>query len=618
MDLRTQVRRNSRFGGKKNDKFSLYSRNLKPLDLQFPEILSALREIPANEFLLDGEIVTFDPEGRSSFQLLQPRISRRNTSSIERMRREVPVYYMVFDLIACEGYDLRRVSLGERKEILKALLPAGELLRPVETVAERGREFFELVCGKGLEGIIAKDSTSLYQSRRSQAWLKIKCVRRAVFVIGGYTRPAPARKHFGALLLGCYRKDELVYVGRVGSGFDRDRLSETHSDLARRVTQKCPFEGVPKEVRGATWVVPELVCQVKFSQWTQQRMLRSPIFECLRHDLEPSNCRVDEESVEEPVEIAGEEDLRHYPFLSNLDKVFWPDKGYAKRDLVRYYHQVAPFLLPHLKDRPLNLERYPDGFQGKSFYQKDAPDYFPDWIKTVVIESESSDRSVRHVVCNDRDTLVYLANLACIPLHPWSSRVGSLEHPDYVIIDLDPDETVPFPQVCRLALRVRELLEELDLRGFPKTSGAKGMHILVPLGKPYSYREVRSFGEIIARLAVHGMEEVATLERGLARRKGKIYVDFLQNGRGKTVVSPYCLRARPGAPVSTPLEWSEVGTRLRPDAFHMKNIFRRLDQKGDLFAGVLTRKQSLRRALVNLEKVFPGDDKPKRSSLDGE
>ncbi len=300
--------------------------------------------------------------------------------------------------------------------------------------------------------------------------------------------------------------------------------------------------------------------------------------------------------------------LDGYPFLSNLDKIFWAEEGYTKRDLVQYYHDIAPVILPYLRDRPMNLERYPDGIEGKSFYQKDAPDYFPDWIQTAQIESDSSGKISRYVVCGDRETLVYLANLACIPLHPWSSRVETLKNPDFVIVDLDPDPDIPFSQVCQFALQVRQILDQLELESFPKTSGAKGLHILIPVQPEYDYSMIRSFAEIVARLSVHGHEEIATIDRSMSKRKGRIYVDYLQNGMGKTIVSTYCLRPRPGAPVSTPLQWGEVGSAIRPEAFHIKSVFRRLDSKGDLFQEVLTRKQSLQDALVRLEHLMRGEE----------
>ncbi len=568
-------------------------------------MLEELKTVPANEFLLDGEICAFDEEGRSSFQLLQGRINLRNGAAVRQALGQIPAAFMISDLLTCDGYDLRGATWKERQQVLEALLPTSSLLRRVETIRGQGGEFKELVCAKGLEGIVAKDTSSTYLSKRSPHWQKVKCVRQECFVIGGYTRPSGSRRHFGALLLGLFQDRELVFVGRVGTGFDARRLKTIHAKLQKLTRPETPFREIPKELRDAVWVEPKLVCLVQFNEWTRDRILRAPSFQGLQPRVDPRDCRIEEAGLA-PSNETSEDELAGYPFLSNLDKPFWPEDGYIKRDLVSYYHRIAPVILPYLRDRPMNLERYPDGYAGKSFYQKDAPDFFPEWIRTEIVQSESKERPVRYVVCDTRDTLVYLANLACIPLHPWSSRVDSLENPDFLIIDLDPDPDVPFTQVTSFALEVRRVLEQLELQSFPKTSGAKGLHVLVPLEARYSYEMVRSFGEIVARLAVHGNEQIATLERSLAKRKGKVYVDYLQNGMGKTIVSAYCLRPRPGAPVSAPLAWSEVGPALRPESFHLGSIFRRLDQKGDLFQGVLTEKQSLENALQKLQGLIEG------------
>ncbi len=563
--------------------------------------------MPANEFLLDGEIVAFEESGRSSFQLLQGRINLRNQAAIRKAVGEIPAVYLIFDLLACDGYDLRGATWKERQQVLEALLPTSHLLRKVDTITGAGEEFHRLACEQGLEGIVAKDSSSTYLSKRSPHWLKVKCTRDDDFVIGGYTPPSGSRRHFGALLLGMYDdQDRLVFVGRVGTGFDARLLEEIHAELEPRARDEPPFVSTPKEVQHSHWVEPELVCRVAFNEWTHGQILRAPSFQGLRSDVEPRDCRLpgaaDEPAEEEP----DRDELAGYPFLSNLDKVFWEEEGYLKRDLVAYYHRIAPVILPYLRDRPMNLERYPDGWNGKSFYQKDAPDFFPEWIRLQAIASDSKDKEKpnRYVVCDTRDTLVYLANLACIPLHPWSSRVDTLENPDHVIIDLDPDPEIPFAQVCRFAHEVRRVLEQLQLESFVKTSGAKGLHVLVPVEARYPYETIRSFGEIVARLSVHGNEEMATIDRSMVRRKGKIYVDYLQNGRGKTIVSAYCIRPRPAAPVSAPLEWDEVGPRLSPESINLRSIFRRLDRKGDLFEGVLTRKQRLEDALERLEGLM--------------
>ena len=581
----------------------LYSRNLKPLERQFPEILNELKEIPSNSFWLDGEIVALDEEGRSRFQLLQKRLGRVSCSAVSKLKEEVPAHYFIFDLLSCEGYDLRGVTLSERRKILKALDPQGRFLRCAASVSGQGQEFLKLACEKGLEGIIAKDITSTYRGQRSRQWVKVKCVQQQELVIGGYTLPSRSRKHFGALLLGLFEQEKLIYVGRTGSGFDQAQLEDVYGQLEKRKRRKNPFELVPKDLKIRAWVEPDLVCQVKFNEWTPKGYLRAPIFVGLRPDRDPRECR--REMVEEPEEQA--QDLP-YDFLSNLDKVFWPGEGYTKRDLVRFYHEIGDVLVPYLADRPMVLERFPDGIEGESFYQKNAPDFLPEWISTVSVKSDSAGRTIRYILCNDRRTLVYLANLACIAQHPWSSRVDQLGHPDFLIVGLDPSAGVPFSAVSKVAQKVRKVAESLELRTYPKTSGATGLHILIPLEPRYSYEDIRNFSEIMARLTVDGLEEIATLERSTEKRKNKVYVDYLQNGQGKTIASPYCLRPRPGAPVSTPLEWKEVRPQLRPDSFNLKTIFRRLDRKGELFEGMLKDHQSLQKALEKLEEIYSRND----------
>ena len=572
------------------------------MDRHFQELLPYLLALPAEDFLLDGEIVIFDREGRSRFQSLQSRLGLGTRSHSEE--ETGPAHYLVFDVLSCDGFDLRQVTLSERRRILEALVPPSELIKKVDVLTELGEDFFHLVVKQGLEGIVAKQAGSRYVSGRSSRWLKIKATRELSFVIGGFTTPAKSRKHFGALAIGLFDKDRLRFVGKVGGGFNAEKLRTVYDTVKSLQIEEAPFDEVPREVVGATWVKPTLVCDVKFNEWTRDWILRAPVFLRLRPELEATDYRFEGGPESTAADSREDDGLEQYDFLSNLDKPFWAREGYTKRDLVDYYHRIAPVLLPYLKDRPLNLERYPDGYEGKSFYQKDAPDFLPEWIDTAVVPSGSTGKTNRHILCNDRRSLVYLANLACIPLHPWSSRTGSIEFSDFMIIDLDPGEGVPFPAVCRLALAVKEILDQLSLNGYPKTSGSKGLHIVVPLDSGHDYKSVRRFAEVIARLAVHSTGDLATIERGMEKRKGRIYIDYLQNGLGKTIVSPYCLRPGPGAPVSTPLHWSEVSSSIRPQAFNIRSIFRRLEAKGDPYQPLLTEKQSLKNALQQLETLF--------------
>jgi bifunctional non-homologous end joining protein LigD len=582
----------------------LYSRNLQSLNRRFPEIIEELQLLPVNSFIIDGEIAVLDEEGRPRFHLIQPRIHQTDPAAIRRLQEEAPAIYFVFDLLVCEGRDLRRLPLSERKRVLEALLPEGRLVRFAQSIEGKGEKFFQLACESGLEGIIAKDRRCSYESKRSSRWVKIKCNQSELFVIGGYSAPSGSRKRFGALLLGRFEGGKLRFVGKTGTGFDGTTIEEVYAELSKRRQDQMPFHQVPPPLRRSSWVRPDLVCSVKFSEWTQAGILRAPVFQGLRPDVDAGSCRMEaaDEVTPEPDgsgEPEKEKDLR-LNFLSNLDKVFWPEEGYTKGDLIDYYASVAEVLLPHLQDRPMVMERHPDGIEGKSFYQKDVPDFLPDWIPTVEVTARTSGRSIRYLLCNDKRTLLYLVNLGCIALHPWSSRSPALDNPDFMIIDLDPDEGIDFAEVRKLALRVKEIADDLGLRCLPKTSGASGMHILFPLEPVHNYQEVRGFAEVVARAAVQGREKTASVQRSPAKRKGKIYVDYLQNGRDKTIVSTYSVRARPGAPVSTPLEWAELKRKITPDQFNMKNIGKRLKKKGDLFKGLFEEKQDLRRILQGL------------------
>ena len=353
----------------------LFSRNLKPLGEQFPEIIGDLGQVPGDSFQLDGEIVALDELGRPRFQLLQPRIGRRNRSSRDPQEEEPPIYFYVFDLLECEGYDLRRATLRERKNVLETLLPVTTHLRLTESVSDQGEELFQLACQNGLEGIVAKNLKSTYENRRTRSWLKIKCVSTQEFVIGGYTSPSGSRRNFGALLLGLFSENGLTYVGGVGSGFDEELIDQVYSMLRELDRDDSPFDRVPREVKAESWVEPELVCEVKFNEWTLDGNLRAPVFLRLKPDVSASSCR--REVSPQPQSISEQKPDLDFDFLSNLDKVFWPQEGYTKGDLVRYYHDVAEAILPYLRDRPMVLERFPDGIEGRVFTRRTRRNSYP-------------------------------------------------------------------------------------------------------------------------------------------------------------------------------------------------------------------------------------------------
>ena len=564
----------------------LYSRNLLPFEKEFAPITAELKKIKF-EAVFDGEIVVVDENGRADFQLLQ---NYRKTG-------EGLLVYYVFDLLYLEGYDLQGLPLAHRKEILRKVLPDFLKIKYSDHAEENGKALFELAVGSGLEGIIAKNKTSTYQTGiRSQDWLKVKYRRSQEAVIGGYTQPRGSRTNLGALILGVYEGDDLVYVGHTGGGFTEADLNEVQARLTPLIRKSSPFKNRFKTNTPSTWVEPKMVCEVQFSEWTDDGIMRQPIYLGMREDTDPRQVvreiPIPKSAALEPKRFKGTDEMKENVeiegrvlTLSNLNKVYWPDEVITKGDMIRYYRDISSLILPYLKDRPESLHRFPNGIQAKSFFQKNVANA-PDWVKTVKIESENNDDVIQYLVCQDEATLVYMANLGTIEINPWNSRVESLDHPDYLIIDLDPNER-PFEDVIQVALTVHDMLEESGAENYIKTSGKTGLHICIPLGAKYDYDQTRQFANIIIHLVNARLPDITSTERKPNKRKGLIYLDHLQNRRGQTLAAPYSLRPRPGATVSTPLKWEEVRPGLRPEQFHIKNILKRVERVGDLWEGVL-------------------------------
>lgn len=593
----------------------LESRSGRDQTLLYPEIAEALGKLVADSAVLDGEIVAFDGDGHASFQRLQPRMQASAPREIERLRREVPVVAFLFDLLYLDGYDLRGVPIEKRKEVLAALLEgAPRLLLYSDHVIGQGEVFFELAAKSGVEGIVSKRLGSAYVGKRSASWLKVKRIEEGEFVIGGYTPPQGSRRHIGALLIGLYERDKLRYVTRVGSGLDEETLGSLYEELQRRERRRPPFMN-PPAIRGARWVAPELVCRVRFSEWTDDDALRAPVFAGLADDVAPGDCRWPTEEGEEEGDAENEDepaapeprprylvDLSPRPRevrLANPDKVLFPEDGVTKREIFEYFQAVAPVLLPHLRDRPLSLQRWPDGIAGEMFFQKDAPDVIPPFVRTEPIASEDRGRTIRYIIADNEETLLWLANLTAFTLHPWGSRVGSLENPDFMILDLDPKEA-PFARVLRVAREVKDLLDAVGLRGYAKTTGSSGLHVYVPLEPVYNYDQVRGFAELLGRVVVARLPEEATVELKVEGRGGRIFLDHLRNRMGQTAAGPYVVRALPGAPVSAPISWDEVDERLTPRQFTIRNLPERVARLGDLWRPVLEDRQRLEEPLAAL------------------
>lgn len=587
---------------RRGDRVTLYGRSGQDTTSRYPEIVRALRALPVDRFVIDGEIVALDDAGRPSFQRLQPRMALADPRDIELAARRQPAVGVFFDCLLLDDRDLRRRPLVERKECLRLLVPPLGPVRYGDHVAEEGRAFFEAASAQRLEGIVAKKARSVYAGGRTRDWIKIKCQKRQEFVIGGYTDPQGARGHFGALHLGLYdgpaEARRLVYVSKVGTGFDQAGLAAIWARLRPLDRATPPFEaGAVPTGRGHHWVEPRLVCEVRFTDWTEEGGLRHPTFLGLRDDRKPEECRRETAEPIEPGPAGGAEAApdpapaavpdpgpRLKP--TNLRKVFWPAEGYTKADLIEYYERVAAWMLPYLRDRPLVLTRFPDGIAGKSFYQKDAPEFAPAWVRTERIYSRDTERDIAYLVVDDVEMLRYVANSAAIPIHCWASRVPSLERPDWLVLDLDP-KGAPFTDVVRVALALRRILDDLALPSYVKTSGATGLHILLPLGARYTYEQARTFARLLAVLGVEAEPEISTVARPLRDRGGKVYIDFGQNGHGQTIVAPFSLRPLPGAPASCPLEWREVTPRLDPARFNLKTIAARFEKIADPLAPVL-------------------------------
>lgn len=594
-------------------KVRMVSRRGTKLDKQFAVVAQALAQsVKADQALIDGEVVALDDNGNPSFQHLQ-NLTGFGTKPALKGMAPPPMNFFAFDLLYLNGYDLRKAALIDRRQLLISILLPSEIVRYSEHFIGKGDELLQAVRAKGLEGIIAKQAQSRYESKRSGNWIKIKVTTQQDFVVCGYI--LGEREPFGALVLGYYKNKKLVYAGNVGSGFTQQSLKAVFEKIKPLITKKATLGDVPKDIGEVTWIKPELVCVVKFTSWTNDGRLRAPVFMGMKTEVEPEEVvretgllaeKLPQESKQEVLlpadkaEVALDIDGRRLKF-TNLNKVFYPADGYTKRDVINFYAAVADLLVPHLQGRPLSLKRYPNGIDQDYFFQKDASG-FPDWLHRE--ELADDEESKTRVICDDKASLLYLANLGCIDQNPYMSRLGTLEHPDFILIDLDPYHC-GYDRIVEAAQLVREKLRLIGLTGYPKTTGGNGMHIYVPVEQIYSSAQTRQFAEILARWVAAERPDLFTTPRTVsAREKGKVYFDYLQNASGKTISAPYVLRAHPGAPVATPLKWEEVLPGLKPQQFHIANVLRRFERVGDLFAGVLSKPQELGPALERLSAAM--------------
>ena len=638
-----------------NDTVEMRSRNNKSFDEKFYSIHNILKQWKINA-LVDGEIIVANDKGISNFGNLQ---SWRSEADGE-------LIFYLFDILWLEGYDLTQLPLTRRKEILQEVFPSINNLRLSESFDAGATEFFEVAKKINLEGIIAKKSDSKYfPGERSKEWLKIKTGKRQEVIIGGYTKNEGSNKIFSSLLVGVYTNGKLEYTGKIGTGFSQTLQKEMMEQFKPLIIKECPFTFVPDinkpsrfrpnpPAAKATWLRPQLICEVSYAEMTSDGVMRHPSFEGMREDKSPrevvqekelqtekavdavKNLRgknkiktamdkqentglqnekltkkllkvsknTDRKTLLNPKDKSQTRKIDGYDItFNNLDKIYYPKKKVTKRDIVNYYYLVAPYILPYMKDRPQTLIRYPNGIDGKCFYQKDVTGKVPDWVKQFPYSSErGGDRNF--LVCTNEASLLLIASMGGLEMHPWSSRVLTPDNPDWCIIDLDPSETTTFEQVITTAQATKEVLDAIDVPCYCKTSGATGLHIYIPLGAKYTYEQSKELGRVLVKIIHSKLIAFTSIERIIQNRKGKLYLDFLQNRPQATLAAPYSLRPKPDATVSMPLHWEEVTKGLKMKNFTIFNAVDRLKETGDIFGGVLGKGINLKKALTNIETVF--------------
>jgi len=600
------------------EKVRLYSRNGNSFMENYPVVVEQLSKMKLNA-VLDGEIVVMNDDGNPSFQLLQ----HYGTDA------DYALMYYVFDILELDGKDLKNLPLTERKKILKKILKKDTVVKYSDHVEEAGILFFETAVEKKLEGIMAKKADSTYHTGvRTSNWLKIKHHHTGEAIIVGFTEPTGSRKNFGALVLALKKGKELIYAGHTGTGFSDKLLKEMYTVMKPLINNKSPFKEKVSTNMPVTWIEPKLVAELKFTEITRDGKMRHPVFLKLRTDKPAKEATMEnakdivkkpssnkktsattKSAVKPDKKEKGSEDEKNKTVklnskqvsLTNLNKIYWPKEKFTKGDVINYYQSVSKIILPYLKDRPQSLFRTPNGINAGGFFHKDAGDGAPDWVKSIELFSESANKEIDYILCNNEATLAYLNNLGCIEINPWHSTVKALDKPDYIVIDIDPSKKNTFEQVIEVARVVHEVLKKAGADSFCKTSGATGMHIYIPTQKKYTYDQVKDFAELICLLTNEQLPDFTSMQRNLKKRgDNMIYLDHLQNRRGQTISCAYSLRPKEGATVSTPLKWTEVKPGLSPQQFNILNTVKRIQKVGDLFEGVLGKGINLSSCLKKL------------------
>lgn len=612
----------------KKNKVEIKSRNDKSFSEKYYPVLNELKSLNLDA-VLDGEIVVLDEDGKANFGNLQ---NWRSESDGE-------LYFYVFDILWLNGRDLTHEIFLDRRAILDPLIPKDGIIRLSQVFDQDGKEFFEAAKKMNLEGIIAKKADSTYlPGMRSGDWLKIKANARQEMVIGGYTKNTGTSKNFSSLLVGVFENKKLIYTGKVGTGFKESMQQDILKLLKPIIIKDSPFIEIPdinKPSRfrpnpphaTAVWVKPQIVCEVSFTEMTTDGIMRHPSFKGIRVDKKSKDVVLEKPKIPEKrvqtkvskkiITPASKRDVKtllnpsedtqvkkvngHELKFSNLSKIYWPKEKISKRDMLNYYYQVAKYILPYLKDRPQSLNRHPNGITGESFYQKDVTGKVPDWIKTYLYHSEADLRDKHFMVATDESSVLYMASLGCIEMNPWSSTIDNPDNPDWCIIDLDPAENT-FNQVIEAAQVTNQILESLGVKSYPKTSGSTGIHVYIPLGGKYSYEQSKEFARIIATMVQSEIPKFTSIERIVKARKGKMYIDFLQNRPQATVSAAYSLRPKPGATVSMPLHWDEVKKGLKMSDFNIFNAMERIKSEGDIFKPVLGKGINLDKVIKKFEK----------------
>ena len=570
------------------DGVRLTTRNGKDWTQRFPEIARALAALPITTARLDGEVVALGEDGISRFGQLQEALSNQRTASL---------VYFLFDLPYFEGHDLEDVPLRERKRTLKALLDAANMhtgtLRYSDHLDSQGRAFYERACQMGLEGIICKRADSRYQQKRSRDWLKVKCASHEEFVIGGYTDPSGSRSGFGSLLMGAHDQEGLIYAGRVGTGFNTRQLTQLSATLQELEVERSPFHGKVPDSRAVHWVRPELVIEVEFTERTRDGRLRHPIFRGLREDRNPEEIRMTaakQSAATQTTDTASPKgaskarqtssDKRKNAVsllgvrLTSPDRVLFPEQGLTKLDLARFYEQIHEWVLPHLARRPLSLVRCPQGRNDECFFQKHPRRAIPASVPRIDVPEKQG--SAEYVYVESPADLVGLVQAGALEIHPWGSRIDRLDQPDLLVFDLDPDEGIAWQEMLRVAGTLRERIESLGLTAFLRTTGGKGLHLVVPLEPAANWDQAKAFAKSLAEAHASDDPKRLTTNMSKAKRAGRIFIDYLRNARGATAVGSYTVRARQNAPVAVPIRWDELNAALRSNRYSVENLRRRL------------------------------------------